>query len=74
MVSLPPHPRLVSARARYSLAYSSKLLYTVPAAIAEDPETRQLMLELRGEFGRDEEVEIEKVEGEEIEPIRRGRR
>ena len=44
-----------------------------PAAIAEDPDIRQYILELKGEYGKTTEVEIEK-EDKEIQGLRRPRR
>jgi len=43
------------------------------SAIAEDPDIRQYILELKGEYGKTTEVEIEK-EDEEIQGLRRPRR
>lgn len=52
------------------------LSLSLPAVIAEEPEIRQLILELKGQYGQSQEVTMNKgeEEEEELQPIPRARR
>ena len=55
-----------------SLSLSHTHTHTHTVVIAEDPETRQFILELRGQYGQSQEIDLEEMEAEG--EIRRPRR
>ena len=49
-------------------------LVSCSAAIAEEGDIKQYVLELKGQYGEPTEVEIEKEPEDDLEPVRRPRR
>ena len=60
-VSLPPFTLPLSLSLSLSLSF---LLFLLPLSpvIAEDPETRQYILDLRGQYGQSQEINLEEME------------